>query len=150
MEIDVKTPHLFGYKQEQEIPIYPFSGVGKDGFSTRNEYITFNTHSIQRAWGNAKLKVTVEYLGYIKQTLGVEQGEQVELKDDALVRDLLTLLAEKHGEPFKKAVYEPNGLDLKPHHILSVNGLLLNQLNGIETKLEDGDRVVLMPVVTGG
>jgi molybdopterin synthase sulfur carrier subunit len=96
------------------------------------------------------LNVTVEYLGYIKQTLGVEQAERFELKDDALVADLLFLLAEKHGEPFKKAVYEPKGLDLKPHYILSVNGLLLNQLNGIETKLKDGDRVVLMPVVTGG
>jgi len=96
------------------------------------------------------LKVTVEYLGYIKQTLGVEQAEKVELEDDALVRDLLLLLAEKHGEPFQKAVYEPKGVDLKPHYILSVNGLLLNQLNGIETKLKDGDRVVLMPVVTGG
>jgi molybdopterin converting factor small subunit len=39
---------------------------------------------------------------------------------------------------------------LKPHYIASVNGLLLNQLNGIETKLKDGDRVVFMPVVTGG
>ena len=96
------------------------------------------------------MKVTVEYLGYIKQTLGVEQAEKVELEDDALVRDLLLLLAEKHGEPFQKAVYEPKGVDLKPHYILSVNGLLLNQLNGIETKLKDGDRVVLMPVVTGG
>jgi molybdopterin converting factor small subunit len=96
------------------------------------------------------LRVTVEYLGYIKQTLGIEQGENVELKDDALVRDLLFLLAEKHGEPFQKAVYEPKGVDLKPHYILSVNGLLLNQLNGIETKLRDSDRIVLMPVVTGG
>jgi molybdopterin synthase sulfur carrier subunit len=96
------------------------------------------------------LKVTVEYLGYIKQTLGVEQAERIELRDDALVADLLSLLAKKHGEPFQKAVYEPKGLDLKPHYILSVNGLLLNQLNGIETKLKDGDRVVLMPVVTGG
>jgi molybdopterin synthase sulfur carrier subunit len=102
------------------------------------------------AWVIQALKVTVEYLGYIKQTLGVEQGEHVELKDDALVRDLLFLLAEKHGEPFKKTVYEPKGVDLKPHYIVSVNGLLLNQLNGIETKLKDGDRVVLMPVVTGG
>jgi molybdopterin synthase sulfur carrier subunit len=100
--------------------------------------------------GIQALKVTVEYLGYIKQTLGVEQGEHVELKDDALIRDLLLLLAEKHGEPFQKAVYEPKGVDLKPHYILSVNGLLLNQLNGIETKLKDGDHVVLMPVVTGG
>jgi molybdopterin converting factor small subunit len=63
---------------------------------------------------------------------------------------LLSLLAEKYGDPFKKAVYEPKGLDLKPHHILSVNGLLLNQLNGIETKLKDGDHIILMPVVTGG
>jgi molybdopterin synthase sulfur carrier subunit len=96
------------------------------------------------------LKVTVDYLGSIKQTLGLKQAEQVELEDDASVGDLLSLLAEKHGEPFKKAVYEPKGLDLKPYHILSVNGLLLNQLRGIETKLEDGDRVILMPVVTGG
>jgi molybdopterin synthase sulfur carrier subunit len=96
------------------------------------------------------LKVTVEYLGYIKQTLGAEQAERVELKEDALVADLLFLLAGKHGEPFKKAVYEPKDLDLKPHYILSVNGLLLNQLKGIETKLKDGDRVILMPVVTGG
>ncbi|MCW4045009.1 MAG: MoaD/ThiS family protein [Candidatus Bathyarchaeota archaeon] len=96
------------------------------------------------------MKVTVEYLGYIKQTLGVEQGENVTLKDDALVRDLLSTLAEKHGELFQKSVYEPKCSDLKPHYIASVNGLLLNQLNGIETKLKDGDRVVLMPVVTGG
>jgi molybdopterin synthase sulfur carrier subunit len=96
------------------------------------------------------LKVTVEYLGYIKQTLSVERGESVKLRDDASVRDLLSLLAEKHGEPFQKAVYEPKGTDLKPHYIVSVNGLLLNQLNGIETKLKDGDRIVLMPVVTGG
>jgi molybdopterin synthase sulfur carrier subunit len=67
-----------------------------------------------------------------------------------LIRDLLLLLAEKHGEPFQKAVYEPKSVDLKPHYILSVNGLLLNQLNGIETKLKDGDHIVFMPVVTGG
>ena len=96
------------------------------------------------------LKVTVDYLGSIRQTLGVKQAEQVELADDASVSDLLSLLAEKHGESFKKAVYEPKGLDLKPFHILSINGLLLNQLNGIETKLKDGDHLVLMPVVTGG
>jgi len=96
------------------------------------------------------LKVTVDYLGSIKQTLGLKQAEQVELEENASVSDLLSLLAQKYGDPFKKAVYEPKGLDLKPHHILSVNGLLLNQLDGIETKLKDGDHIILMPVVTGG
>jgi molybdopterin synthase sulfur carrier subunit len=96
------------------------------------------------------LKVTVDYLGSIKQTFGLKQAEKVELKDDALVRDLLSVLAEKHGEPFKEAVYEPKDIDLKAHYNLSINGLLLNQLKGIETKLKDGDRLILMPVVTGG
>ncbi len=100
--------------------------------------------------GWSLLKITVDYLGSIRQTLGLKQTEQVELKNDASIRDLLSLLAEKHGEPFKKAIFEPKDLDLKSHHILSVNGLLLNQLNGIETKLKDGDRLVLMPIVTGG
>lgn len=96
------------------------------------------------------MKVMVDYLGSIRQTLGLKQAEQVELEGDAAVSDLLSALAEKHGEPFKKAVYEPSDLDLKAHYILSVNGLLLNQLDGIGTKLKDGDRLILMPVVTGG
>ncbi len=95
------------------------------------------------------MKVTVEYLGYLKQTLGVEQGEHFTLQEDAVMRDLLVLLAEKHGDPFQKAVYEPNDVELKPHYIFSLNGLL-HQSNSIETKLKDGDRVVFMPVVTGG
>ena len=96
------------------------------------------------------MKVIVNYLGSIKQALGLKQAEQLELKDEALVCDLLDFLAEKHGDPFKKSVYEPKELDLKPYYILSVNGLLLNQLNGIKTKLKDGDRLIFMPVVSGG
>ena len=96
------------------------------------------------------MRVTVEYLGYIKQTLGITQAESTELKNDASVRDLLTLLSEKHGEPFKKAVYDPKDTTMKPYHIIAVNGLMINLLNSLDTKLKDGDRVAVMPVVTGG
>ncbi len=96
------------------------------------------------------MNVTVEYLGYIKQTLNAEHAELINLQEKATVRDLLVLLAEKHGEPFKKAVYDPKDADMKPHHILAVNGLILNQLDNLKTKLKDGDRIAVMPVVTGG
>jgi molybdopterin converting factor small subunit len=89
-------------------------------------------------------------LGSVKQALGLKQAEQVELRDNASVYDLLYLLAEKHGEPFKTSVYEPKDTDLKPYYILSINGLLINQLNDMETKLKDGDRLIFMPVVSGG
>jgi molybdopterin synthase sulfur carrier subunit len=96
------------------------------------------------------MKVTVDYLGYIKNVLGVRQPEKIELEAKASVNDLLVLLAAKHGEPFRKAIYQPGGTDLKSTHILTVNGLLLNQLKGLDTKLSDGDTVLLMPVVSGG
>jgi MoaD family protein len=96
------------------------------------------------------VKVTVEYLGYIKQALNAEQSELITLRDNATVGDLLALLAEKHGDTFKKAIFDPKEAEMKPHHILAVNGLLINQLGDLEAKLKDGDHLVVMPIVTGG
>lgn len=96
------------------------------------------------------LKVKVEYLGHIKNILGSRREEEVEIKADYSIRDLLVVLIEKHGESFKKAIYEKGGKDIKSNFIATVNGYLLNELNGVETKLEDGDHVVLMPIVSGG
>ena len=96
------------------------------------------------------LKVTMEYLSYVRQALGVKQEENVNLMNGALVRDLLCVLAEKHGEPFRKHVYDPRGDKMKPNNLLIVNGMLVSQLNGAETKLKDGDRLALMPAVHGG
>ena len=96
------------------------------------------------------MKVTVDYLGSIKQDLDLKQPEQMQLKDDTSLVDLLSMLAEKHGEPFKKSVYEPKDTDLKPYYILSLNGVMLNQLKGLETPLKDGDHLTFLPVVTGG
>jgi molybdopterin synthase sulfur carrier subunit len=96
------------------------------------------------------LKVTVDYLGHIKALIGAEKAETIEIKDGASLGDLLLLLAEKYGDAFKKTIYEPNGSDLKPNFILTVNGFLLNQLPGISTRLKEGDRIVLMPIVSGG
>ena len=59
-------------------------------------------------------------------------------------------LSEKYGQPFKKAVYEKRGTDVKSNYIITVNGYLLNQLSGIETKLQNGDEITLLPIVSGG
>jgi len=96
------------------------------------------------------LKVIVEYLGYIKKKLDIEKSEIVHLEDKASVRELLILLANKYGDPFIKSVYDPRDLELKPYHLVSINGLLLNQLNGLNTRLSDNDKVILMPIVSGG
>lgn len=96
------------------------------------------------------MRVKVEYLGHIKNILESRREEEIDIEDDSSISDLLIMLSEKHGESFKKAVYEAGGKDIKSNFIATVNGYLLNQLNGVETKLKNGDRVVLMPIVSGG
>jgi molybdopterin synthase sulfur carrier subunit len=96
------------------------------------------------------VKVKVEYIGHIRSVIGSVKEEEVEIKDDSSIADLLMFLSEKYGEPFKNAIYEKKGTDVKSNYIVTVNGYLLNQLKGVETKLKNGDHVVLLPIVSGG
>jgi MoaD family protein len=96
------------------------------------------------------LKVKVEYLGHIKNITQNRREEEVEIANNAAIADLLLLLSKEYGEPFKKAIYEPKAADLKPNYIVTVNGYLLNQLKGIQTKLKNGDHIALLPIVSGG
>ena len=96
------------------------------------------------------LRVKVEYVGHIKNIINSGREEEIEVGDEASVADLLIVLAEKYGEPFRKAFYDKGGADVKPNYIITVNGYLLNQLDGIKTKLKHGDRVALLPIVSGG
>jgi len=96
------------------------------------------------------LKVRVEYLGHIKNIIGSGREEDVEIEEEASIAELLMALSERYGEPFKKAVYEKSGTDVKSNYIITINGYLLNQLNGLKTKLKHGDHVTLLPIVSGG
>jgi molybdopterin synthase sulfur carrier subunit len=96
------------------------------------------------------LRVKVEYLGHIKNILGNQREEEIEIEEGSSVADLLIVLSSRYGEPFKKAVYETGSNDVKPNFMATVNGYLLNQLDGVKTKLKQGDDVILMPVVSGG
>jgi len=95
------------------------------------------------------LKVTVEYLGHLQRMLK-KRFEEVEVEEDATLSALLSMLAEKYGEPFKREVYEPGHKDVKSGFLVTVNRVLLNRLGGINIKLRHGDRVTLMAFMSGG
>jgi len=96
------------------------------------------------------MMITVEYIGHIKNLVENRHTERVEIPRDSTIAQLLTVLSERYGEPFKKAVYEKGSMDVKPNFIVTVNGYLLNQLQGLDTRLKNGDTIILMSVVSGG
>ena len=95
------------------------------------------------------MKVRVQYLGYIKNMLN-KREEHFELEEDASLSDLLTNWLGIHGAAFKKEVYEPGLKDVKIGFSVTINGVFIGQLGGMDAKLAEGDNVILMSLMSGG
>jgi MoaD family protein len=99
--------------------------------------------------GEKEMKVKVQYLGFIKNLIKKREDE-FELQEGASLSQLLNRIAGIYGKPFQKEVYEPGLKDVKMGFVVTVNGILIGQLNGVDTKLNDGDNIILMSLMSGG
>ena len=95
------------------------------------------------------MKVKVRYLGYIGNMLRKREDE-FEFDEGASLSELLNKLAGVYGEAFRREVFEPGLTDVKTGFVVTVNGVLMGQLRGVDTKLSEGDNVILMTLVSGG
>ena len=69
---------------------------------------------------------------------------EVELPEDATVRDLIEYIDSNVRKGFKSMVLDEKGGVRYPVEI-AVNGRRIEFLQGLDTKLRDGDRVVFSP-----
>ncbi len=95
------------------------------------------------------MKVKVNYLGLVKTYTNKGQDD-IELSEDAVIGDLLGKLAKVFGKPFDVEVYDPAKREVKAMFTVMVNGVIIGQLSGADTKLKEGDSVIVMPLMTGG
>jgi len=95
------------------------------------------------------MKVKVQYLGFIKNLIKKSEDE-FELQEGASLSQLLNKIAGIYGTPFQKEVYEPGLKDVKMGFVVTVNGVLIGQLKGVDTQLNNGDNVILMSLMSGG
>jgi len=95
------------------------------------------------------MKVKVQYLGFIKNL--IKRGEdEFELEEGASLSELLGQMAGIYGRSFRKEVFEPGLNDVKMGFVVTVNGVLMGQLHGVDTRLSNGDSIILMSLMSGG
>jgi molybdopterin converting factor small subunit len=95
------------------------------------------------------MKVKVQYLGFIKNLIKRSEDE-FELEEGASLVELLNKISSIYGKDFQKEVYEPGLKDVKMGFVITVNGVLMGQLQGVDTQLNSGDNVILMSLMSGG
>ena len=95
------------------------------------------------------MKVKVQYLGFIRNLINRSQDE-FELAAGASISVVLNKIAGLYGKPFKREFYEPGLKDVKMGFAVTVNGILIGQLQGVDTCLNEGDNIILMSLMSGG
>ena len=95
------------------------------------------------------MKIKVHYISLVKTFTKTSQDE-FDLKEGVVLADLLEKVAAKYGKPFTVEVYDSTKKEMKATFVAMVNGVLMDQLKGINTALKDGDNIILMSLMTGG
>ena len=73
----------------------------------------------------------------------------VQAKEGATLSDVFQEVGREYGESMKNKIIAPDG-DFHPYVLVSVNGTDFRGLNGINTRLNEGDEVLLALLITGG
>ena len=99
-------------------------------------------------------KVRLEVLPSLAETLGIEEtSEEVishqKIAGEKSVRDLLNQLGAKY-QRFGHIVFDLNTQKLTGRVVIFFNGHALEPVNGLETKLGDGDTLTFVPAIEGG
>ena len=90
-------------------------------------------------------KVKVTFYGALARTTGDKEAEV----GASTLRQALSKLAAKYGESFKERIYDEKG---NPRRFVNiyVNGKDIRFLHRLDTTLNHGDNVSIMPAVSGG
>ena len=73
----------------------------------------------------------------------------VQAKEGATLSDVFKEVGREYGESVKKKIVAPDG-DFHPYVLVSVNGIDFRALNGMDTRLKDGDIILAGLLITGG
>ena len=95
------------------------------------------------------IDVEVKFLGVFRQFSG-RKHVLVKLEEPATVRKAIEKLTEAFSSEFKRALVDPELEDPQPNALILVNGKEISVLKRLETEVEDGDEIALVPVSHGG
>jgi len=95
------------------------------------------------------IHVKVRLLGVLRGLSG-EDSVSVESEGPTTVRKVIQKLTEAFSPEFKRVLIDPELEDPRPNALILVNGKEISVLQGLKTKVNDGDEIVLVPISHGG
>jgi MoaD family protein len=97
------------------------------------------------------LQVSVRFFTSLREIVGKKEEKLGFSEDQNVTVDMiLRRLGEKYGEAFVNYVYENECGEIRRFLQFLVNGKSAATLKGLQTELQDGDVLAILPPVGGG
>jgi molybdopterin synthase sulfur carrier subunit len=93
--------------------------------------------------------VRVLFFGTFRQASGIGELE-LELPKESNIGGVVEGLLSRVGERLRRELIDPLSGTPLPNALILLNGVEINNLDGLETEVRDGDTITLLPVVHGG
>ena len=99
-------------------------------------------------------KVRIDVLPSLGEALGIDATSEEDISEgesrgDFSVKDLLNRLCTRYRR-FDQIVFAVDAQKLTGQVVIFLNGRNLELIDGLETKLHDGDTVTFIPFIEGG
>jgi sulfur-carrier protein len=95
------------------------------------------------------MKIIIHTILELRQVLGKKKIE-IELPEGSTVDSVFTYMKKRWGEKLDSHIFHPDSGQILDHLRIMVNGQTIRFLKGMDTLLEEGDEVLIMPLVSGG
>ncbi len=91
-------------------------------------------------------KVTVRLFTSLREVAGTKETAV----EGESVRQVLDELVRTYGEKFRNAIFDAETGKIRRYYSVLVNGRNVYLIDGLDTRLQDGDTVSIFPPVGGG
>ncbi len=97
------------------------------------------------------MKVSVRFFAALRELVGKKE-ESLTFRDDeeATVEKVLKRLTKLYDKDFSEYVFNGETGEIRSYLMLLVNGRSITALDGLRTKIGDGDVLAILPPVGGG
>lgn len=95
------------------------------------------------------MALTVKFIGALRHVTGKTQLN-IECTEIFAVKDLILKIIQETPQLKTSLINQQSDGTMKTKALILVNDREISVLNGLDTKLDDGDEIVFVPVIHGG